>query len=87
MQYSIERAVIMADQSSIRGNDIFFSPIEQQVEESPFETNIAGTNLEELERKAIKSAIERFNGNISKAAKELGLTRAALYRRLEKYDI
>ncbi|MEN5196439.1 sigma-54-dependent transcriptional regulator [Sphingobacterium faecium] len=87
LQYSIERAVIMADQSSIRGNDIFFSPIEQQVEESPFETNIAGTNLEELERKAIKSAIERFNGNISKAAKELGLTRAALYRRLEKYDI
>ncbi|MNW18927.1 DNA-binding transcriptional regulator DhaR [compost metagenome] len=77
----------MADQSSIRGNDIFFSPIEQQVEESPLETNIAGTNLEELERKAIKSAIERFNGNISKAAKELGLTRAALYRRLEKYDI
>ncbi|WP_021191054.1 helix-turn-helix domain-containing protein [Sphingobacterium sp. IITKGP-BTPF85] len=43
--------------------------------------------MEELERKAIKAAIDRFNGNISKAAKELGLTRAALYRRLEKYDI
>jgi len=87
LQYSIERAVIMADQASISGNDIFFSPIEQQPEESSFDTSIAGTNLEELERKAIKAAIDRFNGNISKAAKELGLTRAALYRRLEKYDI
>ncbi|MNL22291.1 DNA-binding transcriptional regulator DhaR [compost metagenome] len=77
----------MADQASISGNDIFFSPIEQQPEESSFDTSIAGTNLEELERKAIKAAIDRFNGNISKAAKELGLTRAALYRRLEKYDI
>lgn len=87
LQYSIERAVIMADEVSITGNDIFFSPIEQLPEETPLDVSISGSNLEELERKAIKAAIERFNGNISKAAKELGLTRAALYRRLEKYDI
>ncbi|AIM35966.1 ATPase AAA [Sphingobacterium sp. ML3W] len=87
LQYSIERAVIMADEVSITGNDIFFSPIEQLPEEKPLDVSISGSNLEELERKAIKAAIERFNGNISKAAKELGLTRAALYRRLEKYDI
>ncbi|WP_282637677.1 sigma-54-dependent transcriptional regulator [Sphingobacterium thalpophilum] len=87
LQYSIERAVIMADQISIAGNDLFFSPIEQQAE-MPVAASMPGSqNLEELERKAIKSAIERYNGNISKAAKELGLTRAALYRRLEKYDI
>lgn len=87
LQYSIERAVIMADQLSIAGNDLFFSPIEQQVDSSIGESVPTTQNLEELERKAIKSAIERYNGNISKAAKELGLTRAALYRRLEKYDI
>jgi len=87
LQYSIERAVIMADQLSIAGNDLFFSPIEQQVNNQDVELTAGGQNLEELERKAIKSAIERYNGNISKAAKELGLTRAALYRRLEKYDI
>ena len=87
LQYSIERAVIMADQISIAGNDLFFSPIEQQAQ-MPVAASMPGSqNLEELERKAIKSAIERYNGNISKAAKELGLTRAALYRRLEKYDI
>jgi len=87
LQYSIERAVIMADQISIAGNDLFFSPIEQQAQMPVAATMPGSQNLEELERKAIKSAIERYNGNISKAAKELGLTRAALYRRLEKYDI
>jgi transcriptional regulator with PAS, ATPase and Fis domain len=87
LQYSIERAVIMADQLSIAGNDLFFSPIEQQIDNRVVESSSSSQNLEELERKAIKSAIERYNGNISKAAKELGLTRAALYRRLEKYDI
>jgi len=87
LQYSIERAVIMSDQQSIRAEDILFSPIEQQMPEKPMPTDFSSHNLEEMERKAIKSAIERFNGNISKAAKELGLTRAALYRRLEKYNL
>ncbi|QBR12338.1 sigma-54-dependent transcriptional regulator [Sphingobacterium sp. CZ-2] len=86
LQYSIERAVIMSDGTSIRAEDILFSPIEQQLEQ-PKPVEFASHNLEEMERKAIKSAIERYNGNISKAAKELGLTRAALYRRLEKYNI
>ena len=87
LQYSIERAVIMSDQQSIQANDILFSPIEQQVETRPVLDELSSHNLEEIERKAIKSAIDRFNGNISKAAKELGLTRAALYRRLEKYNL
>ena len=87
LQYSIERAVIMSDQQSIRADDILFSPIEQQMEEKPLIADFSSHNLEEMERKAIKSAIDRYNGNISKAAKELGLTRAALYRRLEKYNL
>jgi DNA-binding NtrC family response regulator len=53
----------------------FFSPIEQQIDNRVVESSPSSQNLEELERKAIKSAIERYNGNISKAAKELGLTR------------
>lgn len=89
LQYSIERAVIMAEQQSIRGNDILFSPIEQALQESSKfrEPAYANQSLEEMERNAIQSAIERYNGNISKAARELGLTRAALYRRMEKYNI
>lgn len=87
LQYSIERAVIMSDQSSLRADDILFSPIESVPEALHQGGDFASHNLEEMERKAIKSAIERYNGNISKAAKELGLTRAALYRRLEKYNL
>ena len=43
--------------------------------------------LSEIERETIRRVIEKNKGNISKAAKELGLTRTALYRRLNKYDI
>ncbi|GHE23611.1 sigma-54-dependent transcriptional regulator [Sphingobacterium griseoflavum] len=89
LQYSLERAVIMAERQSIRDIDILFSPIEQEpaAEALMASTNVSTQSLEEMERKAIQSAIERYSGNISKAARELGLTRAALYRRMEKYDI
>ncbi|ERJ60765.1 sigma-54-dependent transcriptional regulator [Sphingobacterium paucimobilis] len=89
LQYSVERAVIMSEGSSISEHDILFSPIEQAslVDTSMERVEYGNQSLEELERKAIQSAIERYNGNISKAAKELGLTRAALYRRMEKYNI
>jgi two-component system response regulator HydG len=43
--------------------------------------------LSTLEKNAILKVIEKHNGNITRAAKELGLTRTALYRRLSKYDI
>ena len=44
-------------------------------------------NLDELEKVAIEQVIQKHNGNISQAAKELGLTRGALYRRLEKHGL
>jgi transcriptional regulator of acetoin/glycerol metabolism len=45
------------------------------------------TNLSAVEKNTILRVIEKHSGNISKAAKELGITRTALYRRLSKYDI
>jgi transcriptional regulator with PAS, ATPase and Fis domain len=51
------------------------------------EINTTSMNLEETERMLIRKVVDKHGGNISKAAKELGLTRASLYRRLEKYDI
>jgi two-component system response regulator HydG len=84
LQYSIERAVIMADGESLQAEDIIFSPIEtakQQAEEK------IDLKLSSVEKNAILRVIEKHNGNITKAAKELGLTRTALYRRLTKYDI
>jgi len=86
LQYSIERAVIMADKEILEADDIIFSPIEQapQTNASPLPAN---HNLVELERMTIASVVEKHGGNITKAAKELGITRTALYRRLAKYDI
>ena len=43
--------------------------------------------LEDLEARAIRAAIEMHNGNLSKAAKSLGISRAALYRRMEKHGL
>lgn len=44
-------------------------------------------NLDQIEKWAIESAIKKHQGNISHAAQELGLSRGALYRRMEKYDL
>lgn len=84
LQYTIERAVIMADDDVLDAKDIIFSPIEspQKNEIKPQETN-----LSTVEKNTILNVIDKHNGNISKAAKELGLTRTALYRRLNKYEI
>jgi transcriptional regulator of acetoin/glycerol metabolism len=64
--------------------DLIFSPIESAgtIENEPKEMK-----LSTIEKNTILKVIEKNNGNITKAAKELGLTRTALYRRLSKYDI
>jgi len=85
LQYAIERAVIMADSDMLKAEDIVFSPIEQKPEDNDHAQ--IKSNLVDLERDAIMQVVDKYQGNISKAAKELGLTRAALYRRLEKYDM
>lgn len=84
LQYTIERAVIMAEGDVLAATDIIFSPIETatKAEEEPKELKLSS-----VEKNTIMKVIEKNNGNISKAAKELGLTRTALYRRLSKYDI
>jgi len=84
LQYTIERAVIMAEDQVLSTNDIVFSPIESTP--AP-EVETAATNLGAVEKNTILRVIEKHSGNISKAAKELGITRTALYRRLSKYDI
>lgn len=83
LQYIIERAVIMSDSDELHADDLIFSPIESSKAQNQEESS----NLTEMEKKTILHVIEKHNGNISKAAKELGLTRTALYRRLDKYDI
>ncbi len=84
LQYTIERAVIMSENDRLQASDLIFSPIES-IKEIPDE--IIDFKLSTMEKNTILRVIEKHNGNISKAAKELGLTRTALYRRLSKYDI
>ena len=84
LQYSIERAVIMADDSVLTAKNIIFSPLESSIMDTREADN---SNLSQVEKNTILHVIEKNNGNISKAAKELGITRTALYRRLSKYDI
>ncbi|MBC7903984.1 MAG: sigma-54-dependent Fis family transcriptional regulator [Gemmatimonadaceae bacterium] len=84
LQYTIERAVIMSEGSLLQSKDLIFSPIEsaQVADEDPAEMKLSS-----VEKNTILRVIEKHNGNITKAARELGLTRTALYRRLSKYDI
>ncbi|MES1217702.1 MAG: sigma-54 dependent transcriptional regulator [Bacteroidota bacterium] len=84
LQYIIERAVIMADNNVLGVDDLIFSPIETS---HASETEPAEMKLSAVEKNTILKVIEKHNGNITKAAKELGLTRTALYRRISKYDI
>ena len=85
LQHSIERAVIMADNQVITARDLDLnSSIETPVIMSQESLTL---RIDEIEKSTILKAIERHEGNITKAARELGLTRTALYRRLGKYDI
>ncbi|WP_194852247.1 sigma-54-dependent transcriptional regulator [Nonlabens antarcticus] len=84
LQYALERAIIMCDGATMDADDLTFSAME--VEHNVSETHKI-SNLEELEKVTILKVIDKNNGNISKSAKELGLTRTALYRRLNKYDL
>lgn len=81
LQHAIERGVIMADSPTLQESDFLFS--RKGTDEIASDT----LNLDEVEKAAVVKAIQLHSGNISKAAEELGLTRASLYRRMEKYGI
>lgn len=83
LQFVIERAVIMAESSILRADDLSFSAIESKIGAG----ELKDTRLETVEKNTILKVIDKNKGNISKSAKELGITRAALYRRLDKYDL
>ncbi|MDZ7363714.1 MAG: sigma-54 dependent transcriptional regulator [candidate division KSB1 bacterium] len=83
LQHAVERAVIMSDAPVLQPADFFLTAPEAKDDALVFED----FNLEDVEKVVIQKALSKHGGNISHAAKELGLTRAALYRRLEKYGL
>ena len=84
LQHAVERAVIMSESNILQPSDFFLSPVEDTSSDTISTNNM---NLEETEKMLIRKVVDKHGGNISKAAKELGLTRASLYRRIEKYGI
>lgn len=83
LRHAVERAVILCDSDQLSPNDFI---LQNRIEEEG-ETALPSYNLDDLEKWAIQKSMTRHQGNITRAADELGLTRAALYRRLEKYGL
>ena len=81
LQHAIERAVIMSDGEELQAEN--FGLLQKQAEDFDYDQ----LNLERLEAWAIRKAIAKHKGNISHAAEELGLSRGAMYRRMQTYGI
>ena len=81
LKHALERAVILCEGDTLRPSDFPLPRVERVAPED----GRPATTLAEVEREAIASALERHAGNVSHAAKELGITRTSLYRRMGKY--
>ena len=82
LQHTMERAVILGDGSLLRPENFMFqvSALRQRKEDEVL-------NLEQLERQAVERAMRISEGNVTRAAEYLGITRFALYRKLEKLGL
>ena len=84
LRHAAERAVIMADGANYRVEDF---PLPARPGAAAVEMPVASLNLDELEKQMIERALRMHHFNISLAASELGLSRGALYRRMEKHGL
>ena len=81
LNHAIERAVLMANGPTVKASDLGLQSAVAEVR--PLEI----MSMEEVEAFLVKKALARFEGNVSKAAEALGLSRSAFYRRMEKYGL
>jgi DNA-binding NtrC family response regulator len=81
LEHTLERAVLMCRSNEIKPADLGLGTTQPQ------EQNLEELSLEDVEGVLIRKALQRFHGNISQAAEALGLSRGALYRRMEKYGL
>ncbi len=86
LRHAVERAVILAESGELGPGD--FSLPSAGGDAPPATGGLpSATTLAELEKAAIAESLRRHTGNVSRAAKELGITRTSLYRRMEKYGL
>ena len=83
LDHAVERAVLMSAGDQIRLADLALRAGSGKDGQSRIEE----MSLEEVEGLLIRKALARFGGNVSQAAQALGLSRSALYRRLQRYGI
>ena len=83
LDHAVERAVLLARMPQVQAEDLALSA---PAGRGPA-VALSDTSLETLEREAIRQALARHDGNVSLAAKALGLSRSALYRRLQRYGL
>jgi DNA-binding NtrC family response regulator len=81
LDHAVERAVLMARGDGVRVADLALRPGRES------SSRLEEMSLEEVEAFLIRKALSRYDGNVSQAAKTLGLSRSALYRRLQRYGI
>ena len=81
LDHTLERAVLMCRSSEIKPADLGLGA------SHPQDQNLEALSLEDVESVLIRKALQRFHGNVSQAAEALGLSRGALYRRMEKYGL
>ena len=81
LEHTLERAVLMCRGQEIQPADLGLNLLRPQVQ------NLDDLSLESVEALLIRKALQRFQGNVSQAAEALGLSRGALYRRMEKYGL
>ncbi|MCC7264794.1 MAG: sigma-54-dependent Fis family transcriptional regulator [Candidatus Latescibacteria bacterium] len=84
LQHAVERALILSEGEALEPGDFLLTPPEGQAGPSLVLESYA---LEAVEKEAIRKVLHKHQGNVSQAARELGLTRTALYRRIAKYEL
>lgn len=82
----VERTILVSGKEVLDAID-FENQYQRHDESVATSSSFAGMTLDEIEKQTILQALERYKGNLSQVATALGISRAALYRRLEKYDI
>ena len=81
LDHAIQRAVLMARGNLVEAADLGLEPREHAT------PSLDQMDLEDVERLFIKKALEKYDGSVTEAAKALGLSRSAMYRRLQKYGL
>jgi DNA-binding NtrC family response regulator len=97
LRYSIERAIILAEGDELGTQDFRQLTVAAQIatgsgaatatQKNPDQASTHGQTLHDIEKASIEKVLDRYDGNVAHAARELGLTRTSLYRRIKKFGL